>query len=164
MQITTSTPTIEVLPLLTDDIFQQLVEKTPLLEMEKPIWSMTCGEFIECLDEDYTKRFFDEPTIGEAIGHFKCFKRDMEALEHYLHQNDTKDTNEEMQAKSGVVFPSFGETILLTVAEFFNLHNFNEAEDVPFSNYLLIHKYKTANAKYERALNQIYTNKAKTKK
>lgn len=164
MVITTKTPTIEVLPLLTEDLMKQLIENTPLMEMEKPIWEMTCGEFIECLDDDYIKTFLMEETIGEAIGHLKCFKRDMAALEKFLTMNDTKETSEEHQAKQGVTFPTFGETILLTVAEFFHLRNFEEAEDTPFSNYLLIHKYKTANSKYERALNQIYQNKSKMKK
>ena len=151
MVITTSTPTVLVLPILTYDVLEKLMETTPLMEMEKPIWKMTCGEFIECLDE-------------EAIGHLKCFKRDMESLQRYLNLNEIKETSEENQAKQGVVFPTFQETILITVAEFFHLRNFEEAEDIPFSNFLLINKYKTANAKFERNLNKIITSKSKMKK
>lgn len=164
MVITTSTPTVLVLPILTDDVLEKLMETTPLMEMEKPIWKMTCGEFIECLDEDYSLAFLKEETIGEAIGHLKCFKRDMESLQRYLNLNEIKETSEENQAKQGVVFPTFQETILITVAEFFHLRNFEEAEDIPFSNFLLINKYKTANAKFERNLNKIITSKSKMKK
>lgn len=164
MEITLDTPTVVVLPLLTKEYMEELMEKIPAKPMKRPIWEMTCGEFIDCLDDDYYKHFFEEDTIGNAIGHFKTFKEDMENLTKYLQLNEINESPEEKAAKNGIVFPTFPEEILLTVASFFNLKSFDEAEEVPFSNYLLIHKYKSADAKYQRQLNQIYQNKAKTKK
>lgn len=164
MQVTLDTPTVAVLPLLTKEYMDILMEKIPPRAMQKPIWDMTCGEFIECLDEDYTKCFFEEETIGAAIGHLKTFQTDMENLNKYLKLNEQKETSEEIAAKRNVVFPTFAESILITVAEFFHLKSFEEAENVPFSNYLLIFKNNSAKAKYEAQLNQIYMNKNKTKK
>lgn len=163
MEITADTPTIQVLPLLTDEYLKVLMEKLPARAMKKPIWQMTVGEFLQTLDEDYYQTFFQEETIGAAIGHLKTYKEDMEKLDKYLKLNEVPETNEEKQAKRGIVFPTFGENILLTVAEFFHCKSLDEAEEVPFSNYLIVQKHKSAQAKFERNLHQLYQQKSKVK-
>lgn len=163
MEITADTPTIQVLPLLTEGYLETLMEKLPARPMKKPIWDMTCGEFIRTLDDDYVHTFFQEDTIGLAIGRLKTYKEDMEKLDKYLKLNEVPETNEEKQAKRGIVFPSFGENILLTVAEFFSLKSLEEAENVPFADYLIVQKHKSANAKFERNLHKVFEAKSKTK-
>ena len=164
MKITIDTPTITVLPYLNEEYVKVLMDKIPAKPMKRPIWEMTCGEFINCLDENYARTFFEEEKIGDAIGHLKTFNDDMEKLSKYLNLNQIKETNEEQAAKKGVVFPTFAENILITVAEFFHLKSFEEAEKTPFSDYLIIQKHQTANSKYERNLNTLYMNKSKKKK
>lgn len=163
MEITADTPTVQVLPILTDEYIQVLMEKLPARPMKKPIWQMTVGEFLQTLDEDYYQTFFQEETIGAAIGRLKTYKEDMEKLDKYLKLNEVPETNEEKQAKRGIVFPSFGENILLTVAEFFSLKSLEEAENVPFADYLIVQKHKSANAKFERNLHKVFEAKSKTK-
>ena len=163
MEITADTPTIQVLPLLTDEYLETLIDKLPARAMKTPIWNMTCGEFIRTLDDDWFKTFFKEETIGAAIGHLKTYREDMKNLDTYLKLNEITETSEEKQAKRGVVFPTFAEDILLTVAEFFSLKSLEEAESVPFADYLIIQKRNSANAKFERNLQKQFEMKSKAK-
>lgn len=162
MEITADTPTRQVLPLLNEEYLKILMEKLPARAMKKSIFEMSCGEFIQTLDDDYWLTFFEEDTIGQAIGHLKTWKEDMAKLDKYLKINDIPESAEEKQAKRNVVFPTFGENILLTVAEFFHCKSLDEAEEVPFSNYLIVQKHKSAQAKFEHQLHKLYQQKSKT--
>lgn len=164
MEITADTPTIQVLPLLNDEYLEELMEKLPARAMRKSIFEMTCGEFIQTLDDDYWRTFFQEETIGAAIGHLKTWKEDMRNLDKYLKMNEITETQDEKSAKRGVVFPTFAEEILLTVAEFFHCRTLDEAEEVPFSNYLIVQKQKSAQAKFERNLQKVFDAKSKAKR
>lgn len=163
MVINSKTLTRTVLPFMDEATFDELVEKCPEVQLEKPLLEMTCGEFIQTLDENYPLNFFKETYIMDAIGKLKSYRSQMEQIERYMKLNEFKTSSEEERAQIGVHFPSFAERILLTVTEFFHLHSFDEAENVPFSNYLVVMNAKNADAKYERNYNQIIENKHKTK-
>lgn len=161
MLINKDTDTLSAMNVLTIDDFNQLLEECEAVELDKPIVNMTCGEFIETLDDDYIETFFKEEKLFIAIGKLKQFRNEMEQINRFLKLNDFEPTMDEKQAQNGVHFPTLGEKILLTVTEYFHLHSFEEAEKIPFSNYLIIHKANTADAKFERNLNKIYDMKRK---
>lgn len=164
MEITKDTLTQTALPYLTEKDFDALMEKCQEVQLEKPLLKMTCGEFIQTLEEDYPLVFFKERYLFNAIGKLKEYKREMEQIEKYLKLNEFKTSADEERAQIGVHFPSFQERILLTVTEYFHLHSFDEAENVPFSHYLIIMNAKNADSKFERNYNQIIENKAKMNK
>lgn len=99
-----------------------------------------------------------------AIGRLKWFKKQIEDIQKVLQLNELKLSPEERAAQAGVVFPSFQESVLCDCVDWFHLHSLDEAEQIPFSNYLVMKRRKSADTLYERNLNQIYSNKAKQKK
>ncbi len=167
MEITKDTTVGEASPFLKEEHIKELMESDKVAPMAygKPLVSMTVGEFLECLDENYTMRFFNDPEVPlvVAIGRLKWFKRQMEDVQKVLQINELKLSQEERAAQTGVVFPSFQESVLCDCVEWFNLHSLDAAESVPFSNYLVMKRKKSAEALYDRNLNQIYSQKAKQK-
>lgn len=165
MQITKDTLTINVLPYITEEDFQKLYDKVDPIPLKKPVTSMTVGEFIlASTDENWIKgNILSEEYLLIAIGRLKQFKNEMENIDKYLNLNEIKETSEEKQAKVGVVFPTMAEGMLLETAEFFHLHSLDEAENVPLSSYLILHKKKTAEALFERNLHRQYEAKSKRK-
>lgn len=164
MVINNKTLTQTVLPFLDEKAFDELMAKCDEVPLEKSLLDMTCGEFILTLDENYPLTFFKETYLMDCIGKLKSYKSQMEQIEQYMKLNEFKTSSEEERAKIGIHFPSFAERILLTVTEFFHLHSFDEAEKIPFSNYLVVMNAKNADSKYERNYNQIIENKAKMNK
>lgn len=164
MVITENTLTATVLPFLTKEQFEKLVEQCDEVQLDKSIFAMTCGEFIESLDDEFIENIFHKTYLFEAIGQYKTYKREMEQLDKFLKLNEFKLTPEEEKAQVGIIFPTFPERILMTVTEYFHLKSFDEAENVPFSNYLMIIKAKNADSKYERNYQRIMEAKAKTKR
>lgn len=164
MVISENTLTNTVLPYITKEQFEYLVEQCDEVPLEKSIFSMTCGEFIESLEDEFMENIFKGQYLCNVIGRYKTYKREMDQLDKYLKLNEFKLTPEEEKAQVGITFPTFPERILMTVTEYFHLKSFDEAENVPFSNYLMIVKAKNADSKYERNFNKIMEAKAKMKK
>lgn len=164
MVINATTLTSTVLPYITKEQFEYLVEQCEEVPLEKSIFSMTCGEFIESLEDEFMENIFKDQYLCNVIGRYKTYKREMDQLDKYLKLNEFKLTPEEEKAQVGITFPTFPERILMTVTEYFHLKSFDEAENVPFSNYLMIVKAKNADSKYERNFNKIMEAKAKMKK
>lgn len=162
MDITRDTLTAAVLPTLKQADFEALLEKIDPIPLKQSLFAMTCGEYIAaCRDGWVESNILTEEYLVVAIGRLKQFKKEQEQIAKYLKLNEITETSEEKQAKAGIVFPTFEESIILTVAEYFHLKNFDEAEEVPFSNFLLIHKKQTAESKFERNLHRVYDSKAK---
>ena len=168
MQITNQTTIAEATPFINGEHLKTLMESDKItpLPLEKSVFSMTIGEFIECLSDDYTMKFFSNPDdiLVLAIGRLKTFKQEIENVNKIMSLNEIKLTNEEKAAQRGVIFPSFGETILCEAVEYFNLHSLDDAEKIPLSNYLIMKRKKSAEALYQRNLNKQYEQKQKTKK
>lgn len=167
MEITRDTTVGEAMPFLNEEYMEELVasKKVPMVPYGKSILTMTVGQFLECLDKDYAKRFFDDPEkpLVTAVGNLKWFKKQIEDIKKVLELNEFKLSPEEEKAQIGVVFPSFAESVLCECVEWFHLHSLDDAEGVPFSNYLVMRRKHSAEALYERNLNKIYTEKAKRK-
>lgn len=166
MQITNKTTVGEVLPYLKSEHFEELMKKCDPIPLKKPIISMTLGEFIDALRDDYYHTFFsdyDEP-LSVAIGRVNQYKKEMENIAKLMKINEIKETSEEQAAKKGIVWPTYQESMLCNAVEWFNLHSIDEAENLPLSNYLIYARKVAAEAKYERQLNQIYSNKNKQRR
>lgn len=164
MVLNEQTPTISVLPYVTKEQFDELVDKCSEVPLDKPLLDMTCGEFIQAMEDDYINGIFKEPFLFQAIGKYKSYKAQMEQIDTYLKLNEFKLSSEEERAQMGINFPSFPERILMTVTEFFHLHSFKEAEKIPLTNYLVVVNSKNADAKFERQYQKIIDQKNKMKK
>lgn len=164
MQITRDTLTINVLPYITEEDFQKLYDNADEIPLKKSLFAMTCGEALAAMEEDWVERnILSEEYLMVALGRLKAYRSEIENLNKFMELNKAEETAEEKQAKKGIVWPTFGERVLLTVAEFFHLPSLDAAEDVPFSNYLVLYKSQSADAKFERNLNRAYNEKAKRK-
>ena len=161
MTITNKTTIGEAALFMKKEHFEQLLEQCEPVRLEKPIISMTVGEFIEACDDDYIMRFFQDKgqLLVVAIGKVKQFNKEMENISKLFKLNETKPTNDELTAQKGVVFPTFQETMLCECLEWFHLHSLDDAEKIPLSNYLIVKRKKTAEARYERNLNKLYADK-----
>ena len=164
MEITRDTLTAAVLPYISQEDFDKLYEKIDEIPLKQSLFSMTCGEYIQACDDFWVKcNILSEEYLVEAIGRLKAYRREQEQIQQFLKLNEIELSTEENNAKRGVTFPTFYEDILLTVAEFFHLPSLDAAEKVPFSNYLIVQKKKSADAKYERQLHKQYEIKSKQK-
>lgn len=167
MDITRDTTIGDAAPFLTEEHIQQLLEDPRVVTvMSVVIVDMTVGEFLESLEPGYAMKFFSNPedNLIEAVGKLKSFKKQMEDIQKVLKLNEPTLSSEEKSAQAGVVFPSYQESMLCDCVDWFHLHNMEEAEALPFSDYLVMKRKKSAEALFERNLNKIYANKAKTKK
>ena len=164
MVIDEKTLTMTVLPYMSKEQFDELVEKCEEVPLDKPLLEMTCGEFIQSMEDDFLNEIFKEPYLYDAVGKYKSYKAQMEQIDTYLKLNEFKLSSEEERAQIGINFPSFPERILMTVTEFFHLHSFKEAEKIPFTNYLVITNSKNADAKFERQYGKIMEQKNKMKR
>lgn len=167
MEITNETKVCEAMPFLKPEHVEELMksDKVNPIPYKKSIFEMTVGEFIMCLDEKYTAKFFEDPDeyLVVAMGRLKHFRNEMENVSKILKMNEIKLSAEEKSAQRGIIFPSFGESMLCECVDYFNLHSLDEAEKIPFSNYLIMKRKKSAESLYERRLNEIISNKNKKK-
>lgn len=163
MLITTKTKTQSVLPLLTIERFEQLLDAVEPQPLPKDLTDMTVGEFLDCLEDGYAERFLKEKYVYMAFGHLKEFKKQMEGIAKFLKMNDIKASAEQERAALGIEFPDFAEQVLLTVTEYFGLQSFDEAEQVKMSNYMLIVKKQSSEAKFKHQYDKIIEQKMKQK-
>lgn len=165
MEVTKNTTVGDVLPFLKPEHIEELLKSPKISEIPygKPILGMTIGEFFKCMEDNYLQQFFnnlDEP-LAVAVGKYKWFKHQMENINKVLNLNEIKLSNEEKTAQKGVVFPSFQENVLCECIEWFHLHSMDEAEALPLSNYLIYKRKKSAEALFDRNLNNLYAAKQK---
>lgn len=165
MKITKRTRVKEVLPLLTERRLEYLLERLQEFPLEKPILSLTIGEFAEILldEQAYVMRLLNpRERAWKAFGRLKTFKREMSEISDFMKRYEIKQSSEEKQAAVGVDFPDFIAKILITVTQFFNLHSFKEAEAIPLANYLVILQDQSSAVKYQRNYSKILEQKSKT--
>lgn len=163
MLITRRTKTKSVLPFLNADRLSQILEAVEPYPLDKDVVQMTLGEFFECMDDSYAYKFMEEKYAYVAFGKLKSFKQQMEGIMKFLRMNEVKPNAEQERAAVGVVFPDFEEQALITVTEFFGLKSFDEAEQVKVSNFLLIHKKMSSEAKFKHQYDRIMEQKMKSK-
>lgn len=164
MKITRKTRVREVLPLLTEQRLEYLLENIQEFPLEKPILSLTIGEFSEIiLDEQaYVMKILNpRERAWKAFGRLKSFKRQMEEVSNFMKKYEIKQTEDEKRASVGVVFPDFIAKMLITAVQFFNLHSFKEAEVIPLADYLVILQEQSSAIKYQRNYSKLIEQKSK---
>ena len=168
MDVTDKTTVAEAAPFLKPEHLRQLIESDRIapIKGDKSVFEMSIGEFLQCLTDDYAQQFFSNPDelLVVAVGRLKHFKSEMDNVNRILSLNEIKLTAEEKAAQRGVVFPSFGESVLCETVEYFHLNSFDDAEKIPLTNYLIMKRKKGAEALYTRNLNRIYSEKSNKKK
>lgn len=162
MIISKKTKTVELMPLLANpDTFDTLIDAVDEVELPKRVISMTCGEFIEATEPDYVMGFLKQKRALKALGMVKSYKRQMDEITKVLKLNRVRETEEMKRSKIGVVFPSFGEDILLTVTEYLGLDRVEKAADVPLSEFLMIHRRKSSESKVSDNYRKIMEQKSR---
>lgn len=165
MLINHRTKTKDILPLLTKERIDEIMEQVPEVDLPKPIIEMTIGEFGDLVtdEETFIVNLFKEKRLLVALGKLKSYKRQMNEITSFLKMYDIKQTKEEKQAAIGVVFPDLLAKILITVTRFFGLKSFDEAENVKLSAYLMIFQDESASLLYQRNYNNIINAQMKQK-
>lgn len=168
MEITKKTKVKEVLPLLFNEgMMDKILEDVKEYPLEKPILSMTIGEFIEIVlnEQSFVKKIMKPNERAYiAFGRLKSFKKEMEQLMKYIQKFQIKQSSEEKQAAINIDFPDFLSKILLTTTQFFRLHSFKEAESIPLADYILILKDQVSSIQYQRNYSKIMEQKSKNGK
>lgn len=145
----------DVAPLINGTNFDTIIERIPERGLKKPILGLTCGEFIGLLENDshIARKVVGSPKLALVmLGRLKSLKRQMEDIRQYLTANDYQQDTLAEKAAAGVKFPTPSERILLDVQKRYGLHSLNEAEHAPLTDYLLLAREMTAQAKYESNL------------
>ena len=153
MKITKKTRTKDIEPLLNDERIRELTESVPAVPLKRPLLKMTCGEFIEALDEAYILRFLREKRALTAFGRCREYLSQLEQITAYIRRFEIEQTADEKAAAKGVSFPSLGERILVECVK-----------RLPLTDWLLIVKSEGSAAKYQHRLSQIQSRKTKNGK
>lgn len=160
MKVMATTKMRELLPLLNEERIRQLAAEIPPRPLDKPLLHMTCGEFVEALDEQYAMSYFQREELAfDAFGKYRQFLDEMQAITAYLKRYEVTTDADEKAAAQGVEFPTMQERILLDCVRFYSLHSTVEAEKLPLGDWLLVVKSEGAAAQYQRRLAKIQQNK-----
>ena len=164
MKITKRTRVGEVLPLLNEQRMEYLLNNIQEYPLNKPILSMTIGQFAEILldEQAYILTLLNPRERAYiAFGQLKSFKRQMEEVSNFMKKYEIKQTEDEKRAAINVEFPDFIAKMLITAVQFFGLHSFKEAEQVPLADYLVILQDQSSAVKYQRNYSKIIEMKSK---
>lgn len=166
MKITKHTKTKDILPLLTQDTLKELLEKVPAVPLNKPLLSMTVGEFGEIIEDEETHiaKLLKHRKALKAFGLLKQYKQEMEALAKFFKMYEIKRTQEEEAATKGVVFPNLAQRMLVDCVKHFHLNSMEEAEKVKVSEWLTMWQDEAANMLYQRQYMNIMDAKNKAKR
>lgn len=162
MLITKKTRVKDILPLLTEQRMERLLDNIQEYPLEKPILSMTIGEFSEILldEQAYILTLLNPRERAYiAFGQLKSFKRQMEEISTWMKKYEIKQSEEERRAAIGIEFPDFIAKILIIVVQFFGLHSFKEAEQIPLADYLIILQEQSSSIRYQRNYSKIVEQK-----
>lgn len=154
----------DIEPLLTDDRVKELAASVPPVPLRRPLLSMTCGEFIEALDEAYMLRFLRKKRVLTAFGQYREYLSQLEQITAYIRRYEIEQTSDEKAAATGVAFPTLSEHILIECVKHYHLHSTAEAERLPLADWLLMVKSEGSAAKYQHRLTQIQSKKNKSGK
>lgn len=166
MRITRRTKTRDILPLLTKERLEEVLEQVPEVPLRKPLLSMTVGEFGEIVsdEEGWLLELVKENRRALVfLGKVKTFRKEMEGISKFLKMFDYKQSQEESAAARGVMFPTLPQKMLLKCAEFFHLTSFEAAEKCKVSDWLLIFQDEASSALYQRNYSKIIEGKQKAK-
>lgn len=165
MKITRKTLTKDVLPLLTQDTLKELLEKVPAVPLDKPLITLTVGEFGEMVEDEetYIGKLLKHRKALKAFGRLKQYKQEVEALSKFFKMYEIKKSQEEEAAGKGVVFPNLAQRMIIDVVRWFHLQSTEEAEKVKLSDWLTFWMDEAANMLYQRNYSKILEQKHKVK-
>ena len=165
MKITKRTKTRDVLPLLTQDTLKELLEKVPAVPLDKPLITLTVGEFGEIIEDEetYIGKLLKHRKVLKAFGLLKQYRQEIEAISKFFKLYDVRKTADESNAAIGVRFPNFGQRMLIDCVKWFHLNSMEEAEKVKLSAWLTMWQDEAANALYQRNYSKILEQKHKSK-
>lgn len=166
MKIDNRTKTKDVLPLLTQDNIECLLDDvSPILFYNKPVIGMTIEEFSEVLDEkSVIERLLSEEYFIVFLGKLKDYRTQMKELNTYLKKFELYQTPEQKAAAQGIIFPDLIQRMLLTCAKFFHFKSFEEAQQSKVCDYLLIMQDEASSAQYQQNYQKIMEQKWSTLK
>lgn len=165
MKISRHTKTKDILPLLDESNLKTLLEQIPSFPLEKSVMSMTIREFSDILtdEESFIKRILRHRKAFVALGKLKSYKEQIENIGKFMKMYDHKKSNDEEQAARGIVFPDFSIRMMADCVRFFNLHSFDEAENVKVSDWLTVFHIEASNTLLQHNYNKIIEEKQKRK-
>lgn len=165
MKITKRTKTRDVLPLLTQDTLKELLEKVPAVPLDKPLITLTVGEFGEMVEDEetYIGKLLKHRKALKAFGKLKQYKQEIEAISKFFKLYDVRRTADESNAAVGIKFPNLGQRMLIDCVKWFHLNSMEEAEKVKLSAWLTMWQDEAANALYQRNYSKILEQKHKSK-
>lgn len=166
MKITHRTRVKDILPLLTEKRMERLLRDIPEYPLNKPILSMTIGEFAEILmdEQAYILTLLNpRERAWKAFGRLKSFKRQMEEISKIFEKMQVKHTAIEKQAMIGVDFVPFIGNLLLTAVRVFHLHSMKEAESIPLSDIIIVMQDNFSSLQYQRNYSRIMEDQYKSK-
>lgn len=165
MKITKRTKTRDVLPLLTQDTLKELLEKVPAVPLDKPLITLTVGEFGEMVEDEetYIGKLLKHRKALKAFGRLKQYKQEIEAISKFFKLYDVRRTADESNAAVGIKFPNLGQRMLIDCVKWFHLNSMEEAEKVKLSAWLTMWQDEAANTLYQRNYSKILEQKHKSK-
>lgn len=166
MKITKRTKTRDVLPLLTQDTLKELLEKVPAVPLDKPLITLTVGEFGEMVEDEetYIAKLLKHRKALKAFGKLKQYKQEIEAISKFFKLYDVRRTADESNAAVGIKFPNLGQRMLIDCVKWFHLNSMEEAEKVKVGDWLTLWMDEAANMLYQRNYQKLLEQKHKAKK
>lgn len=166
MKITKRTKTKDVLPLLTQDTLKELLEKVPAVPLDKPLITLTVGEFGEMVEDEetYIGKLLKHRKALKAFGRLKQYKQEIEAISKFFKLYETTKTQEETSAALNIKFPSFSQRILIDCVKWFHLKSMEEAEKIKISEWLTMWQDEASSALYQHNYSKLLEQKNKAKR
>lgn len=165
--ITPKTRTKSILPFLTVRNLTEVIKDVECVPLETPLTEMTLEEFDEIISspEVYINKLARKNRKALVfLGRCKDLYDSLEGFTNFMKKFEVKQSAEEKQAANGVHFPSFGNSMLTTVIEFYSLHSVDEAAKIKVKEFLLAYEHTASNALYSRRYSDIARKNAKHKR
>lgn len=166
IRITKRTRTRDILPLLNADSIERLLDVVPEYPLETAVLSMKIRTFADILtdEQSFIESLLTERKALVAFGRLKQYRKEIKQFADFIKLYDFKESNEEAQAKKGIVFPNMSMRMMSDCVRYFHLKSFDEAEDYTVSQWAAIFQEDAANALYQKRLHDIFQAKSKQKK
>lgn len=167
IDITTKTKTREILPFLTTNNIREVCKQVDAIPIDPSLPEMTLEEFDELISspEKYVMKLARKHRRAlRFLGACRDMFNQLEGFSKFVKSFEVQQTAEEKQAANGVPFPSFGNSMLTTVIEFYHLHSVEEAAKMKVKEWMLAFEHSASNAMYSRRYSDIARKNAKLKR
>ena len=145
----------QYLPYIPDDEQAKLVEAAQ--KVLGSYWELKVGQFFECLNGNFECIGIknDECEMMAQLMWVRGFKGFVETMMKVLQRYEVKQTADEKLASASCEKMSFEESTLVFLQRYFGLHSFEEAEELPLSNFVISKKAAYNKATFERKAGEI---------